>query len=96
MVQLTEDRVEIFGSKGKVQFSVFAENPLILDSNGNQQEVFIENPKNIQLYHVENMKRHLLDRNYDHPSTGLTATHTSWLMDKILGKVNIEPEPNIT
>ncbi|WP_411031847.1 Gfo/Idh/MocA family protein [Spongiimicrobium sp. 3-5] len=80
-----EDRVEIFGSKGKVQFSVFEENPLILERNGDKQEFFIENPKNIQLYHVENMKKHLLEENYDHPSNGRTATHTSWVMDKILG-----------
>lgn len=84
-----EDKVEIYGSKGKVQFSVFKENPLILDSNDNQQEIFIENPKNIQLYHVENMKKQLLEKEYIHPSTGYTATHTSWVMDKILGAINI-------
>lgn len=83
-----EDRVEIYGSKGKIQFSVFRDNPLILDSDNNQQEIFIENPKNIQLYHVENMHKQLFENEYTHPSTGYTATHTSWVMDKILGKID--------
>lgn len=82
----TGDRVEIFGSKGKIQFSVFEEHPLILDSTDNQEEIFIKNPPNVQLYHVENMKRQLFEDNYTHPSNGLTATHTSWIMDKILGR----------
>lgn len=80
------DRVEIFGSKGKIQFSILEENTLVLDTKDNQEEIFIENPTNVQLYHVENMKRQLFEDNYNHPSNGLTATHTSWVMDKILGR----------
>lgn len=81
-----EDRVEIFGNKGKIQFSVFEEEPLILDSVDNHEEIFIENPPNIQLYHVGNIKKQLLGNDYVHPSNGVTATHTSWIMDKILGR----------
>ncbi len=85
----SEDRVEIYGSRGKMQFSVFLDHPLLLMSNGQKkQEVYIENPKNIQLYHVEDMKKQLLGENFAHPSNGFTATHTSWIMDRILGKVN--------
>ena len=80
-----EDNVSLFGSKGKITFSVFGENPLVLESNGLKEEIFIDNPENIQLYHVENIKRHLFEEDYIHPSTGYTATHTSWVMDKILG-----------
>ena len=82
-----EDRVEIFGSKGKITFSIFKEEALRIETDDRQDEVFIENPKNIQLYHIENMKKELLDGNYAHPSNGFTATHTSWIMDKILGKI---------
>lgn len=81
-----EDRVEIFGSKGKIIFSVFDENPLVLDNGQEKQELFIDNPENIQLYHVNNMKAHLFD-NIPHPSTGSTAVHTAWVMDKILGNI---------
>lgn len=84
-----EDRVEIFGSKGKIEFSVFKEEPLVLSCNDVQEKIFIENPKNIQLYHVQNMKKQLFGENYVHPSNGHTAIHTSWVMDKILGKIVI-------
>ena len=66
--------------------SVFDEAPLILNNNHGQQEIFIDNPENIQLYHVKNIKEHLLGVT-EHPSTGYTATHTSWVMDKILGRM---------
>ena len=79
------DRVEIFGSIGKIQFSVFEENPLILNKDGKMIEFFIEHPKNVQLPHVENMKKHLLEKGLSHPSSGQTAVHTSWVMDQILG-----------
>ena len=79
------DRVEIFGSKGKIQFSVFEENPLILDKDGKMIELFIEHPMHVQLPHVENMKRHLLEKDFSHPSSRQTAVHTSWVIHQILG-----------
>ncbi|MBN2597193.1 MAG: Gfo/Idh/MocA family oxidoreductase [Marinifilaceae bacterium] len=81
-----EDRVEIFGSSGKIEFSVFDDAPLLLKNENSTKELFIENPENIQLYHVQNMREHLLG-NIQHPSTGETAAHTSWVMDKILGNL---------
>ena len=82
-----DDRVEILGSKGKIEFSVLKENPLLITKEGSRKELNIDNPANIQLYHVQNMSKHLIDKNFQHPSTGKTATHTSWVMDKILGKL---------
>ena len=79
------DRVEIFGNIGKIQFSVFEENPLILYKDGKMIEFFIEHPKHVQLPHVENMKKHLLEKSLSNPSSGQTAVHTSWVMDQILG-----------
>jgi len=81
-----EDRVEIFGSKGKIEFSVFDEAPLLLSNEDGTCEQFIENPENIQLYYVRDMKEQLLGH-FQHPSNGATATHTSWVMDKILGNL---------
>ncbi|MEW7279170.1 Gfo/Idh/MocA family oxidoreductase [Aquimarina sp. 2201CG1-2-11] len=82
-----EDHVEIIGSKGKIEFSVFKEEPLVLKQGDHKQEIYIENPLNIQMYHVKNIKKQLLEENYLHPSTGESALHTSWVMDKILGKL---------
>ena len=78
-----EDCVEIYGSKGKIAFSVFDETSLQLTTSEGMSEVFIENPVNIQLYHVKNMREHLLG-NSKHPSTGESASHIAWVMDQIL------------
>lgn len=83
---LREDKVEIFGSKGKIKFSVFDDKPLVLKNHLGKQKRYIKNPKNIQLYHVKNMREHLLGK-INHPSTGLTAVHTSLIMDKILKNI---------
>ncbi|MFI0491956.1 Gfo/Idh/MocA family protein [Flavobacterium sp.] len=81
-----EDSVEILGSKGKISFSIFENHPLSLSNEQGQIELMIENPENIQRYHVEQIREHLLG-NSKHPSNGLTASHTSWVMDKILGNI---------
>ena len=78
-----EDNVSIYGSKGKIEFSVFDENPIILENNGTTESFRIEHPKNIQLHHVQNIRKHLLNQT-THPSTGETAAHTAWVMDQIL------------
>jgi len=78
-----EDRVEILGSKGKISFSVFEENELVLENGYGVQQLVIENPKHVQQYHVENLKAALIDGK-KHPSTGDTALHTNWIMHEIL------------
>ena len=87
-VHTYEEKVKIYGSKGCIEFSVFDEKPIVLNSSEKQQDLFIEHPENIQLHHVENMRDQLLGKNHKHPSNGLTATHTSWFMEKILGNMH--------
>ena len=81
------DQLEILGSEGAITFSMFGEVPLTLRGNRVQgtgkEEVFIENPPHIQHYHVLNMQRQLAGEGA-HPSTGESATHTAWVMAKIL------------
>ncbi len=81
-----EDKACIYGNEGKIEFSMFKNEPLLLLNRSGRNEVFIENPENIQLYHVQNMRDHLSGV-AQHPSTGLTASHTSWVMDRILNKI---------
>ncbi|TXF87057.1 Gfo/Idh/MocA family oxidoreductase [Neolewinella aurantiaca] len=83
----TEDNVEISGSDGSIRFSVFDEKPVVLNYGKKRKERFIKHPKHVQMPHVENMKKELLDGNFRHPSTGATALHTSWIMDRIMGRV---------
>lgn len=81
-----EDLVEIYGNKGKISFSVFGEDDIILENENGVQKEFIDHPKHVQQFHVENLKNHLFDGK-EHPSTGKTALHTSWVMDSILGNL---------
>jgi predicted dehydrogenase len=81
-----EDTVEIFGSKGKIVFSIFENEPILLYNEQGQTELFIEHPENVQLYHVKQIQEHLIG-NSKHPSSGLTGAHTSWVMDKIIGNL---------
>tara|TARA_R110000796_G_scaffold250788_4_gene380647 strand:+ start:3631 stop:4599 length:969 start_codon:yes stop_codon:yes gene_type:complete len=78
-----DDKVEILGSEGKIIFSVFEENDVVLENKNGIKQLFIENPKHVQQYHVENLKADLIDKK-KHPSTGETALHTSWIMSEIL------------
>jgi len=81
-----EDKVRLIGSEGEITFSVFLEQPIELITKTKTEIFSIVNPKYIQQYHVQNMKNHL-NGDMKHPSIGTTATHTAWVMDKILGKL---------
>lgn len=78
-----QDKVTIYGSEGEITFSVFDDHPILISNATQQLEIYIENPENIQRYHVEKIKEQLCS-GYMHPSNGETATHTSWVMDQIL------------
>ena len=77
------DSVTLIGSKGTIRFSVFKEEAVILENVDGIEELFIENPKHVQQYHVANLRADLID-GIPHPSTGDTALHTSWVMSQIL------------
>lgn len=78
-----QDKVTVVGSEGQLDFSVFDEVPVLLTQGGTKQEFIVDNPENIQLYHVNNIYQHLVN-NKQHPSCGTSAVHTSWVMDEIL------------
>jgi len=78
-----QDKVTLYGSKGELVFSIFDEEAISVENNHGKKNYFIENPENIQLYHVRNMQKQLVS-NMPHPSNGVTASHTSWVMDQIL------------
>ena len=73
------DWVEIQGSAGKIEFSVFEDAPTLVMG----QEHFVPHPKHIQHPHIENIRRHLAGE-MAFPSLGSEAIKTSRLMDKLL------------
>lgn len=81
--QFLEDTATIYGSKGKITFSIFEENPIVLETEMGKTELFIAHPENVQIFHVIKMQEHLAGIS-THPSTGLSAVHTNWVMDQII------------
>ena len=84
--QARTDRVEIFGSTGTIRFAVFAEAAIELDAGDRQAREFIPHPHHVQQPHVERIAQALFTDAYVHPSTGETGAHTSWVMDRIVGR----------
>ena len=80
------DEVKILGSKGEIHFSVLHEEPIKLITKEGEESIFIEHPKHLHEFHVDNMKNHLFGE-FAHPSTGKTGLHTSWVMNQILMNV---------
>ena len=78
------DKVELFGSKGEIHFSVLGEAPLLLITDQGSQSLSIDHPKHLHQYHVENIQKHLFGV-AQHPSLGDSGLATSWVMDSILG-----------
>lgn len=83
-----EDSVEIYGSKGKISFSIFDESPVILINSECETSLFIAHPENVQLFHVQQMRDQLFGVG-THPSSGHSGTHTAWVMDQILNASSI-------
>jgi len=81
-----EDKVEIYGNKGKIVFSVFDENPIQLITENERIILDIEHPENVQYYHIKNMRDFFFEGK-ENPSIGKFGLHTSWVMDKILGSI---------
>ncbi len=84
--QTRKDEVVIYGSKGKLVFSIFEDVPIQCYTEDREDEFYIENPEHIQYYHVKSMKDHLNGIQI-HPSMGEAGVHTAWVMDKILGRL---------
>lgn len=80
---LHTDQVEIYGSKGRIRFAVFADQPVVLTRGDEEERFAIAHPDPIQKFHVQAMADQLF-RKIPHPSTGATALHSSWVMDQIL------------
>lgn len=80
------DEVVIYGNRGSIRFSVFADRPLVLESSDRSETVEIPHPQNIQYFHIENMVKHLTGDG-QHPVSGPEGGKASRVMDQILAGV---------
>ncbi len=81
-----EDRIEIFGSKGSLKFSVFTFEPIVFKGEGETKEFSVPNPIYVQLPLIRNIVEHLQQKS-NCTCDSISATPTNWVLDKILGKI---------
>jgi len=79
------DRIEIFGTKGMITFSISSNTPIYLKV-GKKEEVFkYKKPKHVELPMIEKVVGSLLGTN-SFVSNMESAARTSWVMDQIMIK----------
>ncbi|MCH5175304.1 MAG: Gfo/Idh/MocA family oxidoreductase [Prevotellaceae bacterium] len=79
------DRISIVGTKGKIVFSVFDYEPIVLDTERGQESIVIPNPPHVQMGLIEQVVQHLQGKRIC-DCDSVSATATNWVMDRILGK----------
>lgn len=81
-----EDRIELIGDRGSVQFSVFTYEPIILHNEYGRQFFTVDNPTYVQLPLIKQVIEHLQGRSLC-KCDGISATPVNWVVDRILGKL---------
>ena len=79
------DRMELFGSKGKITFAAFDKVPVVLNIATGKQEFDLPPPHHIQQPFIQTIVEQLTGQG-ECPSTGVTAARTAWVMDQIVGR----------
>lgn len=79
----TRDVMEIIGTEGRIEFSSFGHEPVLLFNGYNFQEFPYINPENIQYNLIRNVVE-AIRREADCVSTGITAARTNLVMEKII------------
>jgi len=80
------DRIEIFGTKGKISFSISADTAIQLQSTSVTENFDFERPKHVEMPMIEQVTASLLGKN-NMKSNMETAARTSWVMDKVMGRI---------
>lgn len=78
-----EDRVEIVGDRGRICFSIFAHQHLIMETAAGVEEWDLPNPPHIQQPLIQSIVDELQGKGVC-PSTGETALRTSYVIDSVL------------
>ncbi len=77
------DIIEIVGNKGAIQFSTFNFTPIKLITSNGIQEFEYSKPTHVQIYLIKQVVENLLGIS-ESPSTGLSASRTSRVLDKVV------------
>ena len=80
------DQTEIVGSKGKIIYSNFSDSAFVLIKEEKAEEIYIKHPDHVAQSLIQNIVDELLGSG-ESPSTGKSGASTSWVLDKILGRL---------
>ncbi len=75
---------EIIGSKGKITFSTFGNDPVILTTDKGREEFSFEPPQHVHQPLVETIVKEVTGVGGNCPSTGESGARTNWVMDEIV------------
>ena len=81
--QTNTDQIEIIGSKGKITFSTFEFTPVQLETESGIETFDYPKPEHVQQALIQTVVDELLGRGKS-PSTGITASRTSKIIEKII------------
>jgi len=84
-----EDRVEIVGTKGRIEFEFFSDKPLKLSNHAGIQEAVILNPAHVQQPFIQSIVDDLNGMAVC-PGSIESAVRSSWVADEILRKYRLE------
>lgn len=79
------DQTEIVGSRGRLRYSTFDEEPIVLETTSETRQFEVRNPPHVQQPLVEMVVAALLEQG-ECPSTGVSGARTNRVMDRLLGK----------
>lgn len=78
------DENEIIGSKGKISFSTFGNDPIVLTTTDGKKEWSFEPPQHVHQPLVETIVAELTGENIQCPSVGESGARTNRVMDKLV------------
>lgn len=81
-----EDRIEIFGTQGRLSFSVYTYAPIRVSTSEGTKDIEVPLPSYVQLPIIKSVIEDLQGYGVCDCSS-VSATPTNWVMDRILGKI---------
>lgn len=75
---------EIVGSKGKISFSTFGNDPIVLTTASGTEEWSFEPPQHVHQPLVQTVVDELTGNGSQCPSTGVTGARTNWVMGEMV------------
>ncbi|HOF21607.1 MAG TPA: Gfo/Idh/MocA family oxidoreductase, partial [Bacteroidales bacterium] len=83
--QSNSDVIEITGESGRIRFSTFSFEPVVMENNEGRKEFVNERPEHVQFYLIEQIVRELSGGSKA-VSTGTTAARTNRVMDEVVAE----------